>query len=108
MKIGVNLSIDVTVIDKARLVKHQNGKTYLNMTAFIDPNNPGQFGDHGMITQDVSKEEKDSGVKGPILGNAKVFWKENQEQAHQQGYQQAQQAQQAPPQQDNFDDDIPF
>ena len=27
-----------------------------------------------MITQDVSKEEKDSGVKGAILGNTKVFW----------------------------------
>ena len=99
-KIGVNLSIDVKAIEKARLVNHTNGKTYLNMTAFIDPLNPGQFGDHGMITQDISKEEKDSGVKGPILGNCKVFWTDNS------------QPQQAPQQQapamDNFDDSIPF
>ena len=109
-KIGVSVSINVKEIDKARLVNHTNGKTYLNMTVFIDPNNPGQFGDHGMVTQSVSEEERDNGVNGPILGNVKVFWKENQQQAHQQGMQQVQQAppQQPPPQQDNFDDSIPF
>ena len=98
-KIGVNLSIDVKAIEKARLVAHSNGKSYLNMTVFIDPNNAGPFGDHGMITQDVSKAEKDAGTKGPILGNAKVFWQEQQA---------PQQAQQAPPQQDDIDSDIPF
>jgi hypothetical protein len=104
-KIGVNLSIDVKSIDKARLVQHQNGKVYLNMTAFIDPDSPGAYGDHGMITQDVSKEEKDQGVKGAILGNAKVFWQDNAQQ-QQQGMQQAQQQmqpQQAPPV-NNLDD----
>jgi len=105
-KIGVRLSIDVKSIEKARLVQHSNGKVYLNMTAFIDPHNEGQYGDHGMITQDVSKEEKDNGVKGAILGNCKVFWQEPaQQQAPQQYQQQAPQQQQAP---DNFDDDIPF
>ena len=91
-KLGVNLSIDVKSIEKARLVEHQNGKTYLNMTVFIDPNNPDQYGQHGMITQDVSKQEKDQGVKGAILGNAKVFWKENQEQTHSQGLEDANRA----------------
>ena len=99
MKIGVNLSIDVKSIDKARLVAHQNGKTYLNMTAFISPDEPDQYGQHGMITQDVSKQEKDNGVKGPILGNAKVFWKEEQQQSHDAGMQQASNA---------LDDGVPF
>jgi len=109
MKIGVNLSIDVKSIDKARLVAHQNGKTYLNMTAFISPDEPDQYGQHGMITQDVSKQEKDNGVKGPILGNAKVFWKDNAQQ-QQQGMQQAQYAVNAPaPAKDDFEDSsIPF
>ena len=101
MKIGVNVSINVKDIEKARLVQHANGKTYLNMSTFIDIDNKGQYGDNGMITQDVSKEEKDGGVKGPILGNVKVFWRDDgQQQAPQQ------QAPQQPP--DNFDDDIPF
>lgn len=113
-KIGVNLSIDVKSIEKARLVSHTNGKVYLNMTAFIDPHNPGQFGDHGMITQDVSKEEKDQGVKGPILGNVKVFWQDQKTDpaqnyaGQQQAQQQAQPQQQPAPGFDNFDDDIPF
>ena len=101
MKIGVNVSINVKDIEKARLVQHANGKTYLNMSTFIDIDNKGQYGDNGMITQDVSKEEKDGGVKGPILGNVKVFWRDD-------GQQQAPQ-QQAPQQPlDNFDDSIPF
>jgi len=103
-KIGVNLSIDVKAIEKARLVQHDNGKVYLNMTVFIDADNPGKYGDHGMITQDVSKEEKDGGVKGPILGNCKVFWQDQAAQQQAPEYQPA--PQQTTP--DNFDDDIPF
>jgi len=74
VKLGINLSIDVKSIDKARLQAHQNGKTYLNMTVFVDPDDPDQYGQHGKITQDVSKEEREAGTKGAILGNAKVFW----------------------------------
>jgi hypothetical protein len=109
-KIGVNLSIDVKSIDKARLVAHQNGKTYLNMTAFIDPDGADQYGQHGMITQDVSKDEKANGVKGNILGNAKVFWQDNQQQ-QQQGMDNAQQAYNQAPQPATPIDDldsIPF
>ena len=109
-KLGVWVSIDVKAIEKARLINHENGKCYLNMTVFIDPNNPGQYGDHGMITQDIAKEEKDAGTKSPILGNVKVFWKEDQQQAHNNGMQQVQQAppQQAPPMVDDLDQSIPF
>lgn len=104
-KIGVNLSIDVKAIDKARLVAHQNGKTYLNMTVFIDPDSPDNYGQHGMITQDVSKQEKDSGIKGNILGNAKVFWQDNSQ--PQQTYQAPPAPQQAP-QAETWSDDVPF
>ena len=46
----------------------------MNATVFTNHAEADQYGNHGMITQDVSKEEKDSGVKGAILGNTKVFW----------------------------------
>jgi len=109
-KYGTAISIDVKAIDKARLVNHTNGKTYLNMTVFIDSDNPDQYGQHGMITQDVSKEERDQGVKGNILGNAKVFWNE---QGQAQNLSQPQQRQQSPQQApnnnfDEFDSDIGF
>lgn len=105
MKIGVSLKIDVSKIDKNRLFSGQKG-TYLDATAFIDIDNLDQYGNSGMITQDVSKQERDSGVKGAILGNTKVFYNDSkqatQQAPHQQGYPQ----QQAPTV--DFDDDLAF
>ena len=73
-KVGISLKIDVSKIDKNRLFKGSKG-TYLDATAFVDLDELDQYGNSGMITQDVKKEEKEQGVKGAILGNAKVFWK---------------------------------
>ena len=73
MKIGVSLKIDVTKIDKAKLFSGKKG-TYLDATAFINIDELDQYGNSGMITQSV---EKDSQDKGAILGNAKVFWRED-------------------------------
>jgi hypothetical protein len=79
MKIGVSLKIDVTKIDKEKLYKGAKG-TYLDATAFIDLDNQSQYGDNGMITQSLSKEERQAGRKGEILGNTKVFFKDEPEQ----------------------------
>jgi len=76
MKIGISVKIDVTKIDKARLYKGEKG-TYLDLTTFIDLDNPGQYGDHGFISQSVSKEERGQGVQTPILGNVKVFYRDD-------------------------------
>jgi len=75
-KVGVSLKINVSMIEKARLFAGKNGK-YLDATVFIDLDNKDQYDNNGMVTQDVSKEEKAQGVKGPILGNVKVFWKDD-------------------------------
>ena len=117
-KIGVSLKIDVSKIEKARLFKGAKG-TYLDATVFIDTSELDQYGNSGMITQDVKKEEKQNGIKGAILGNCKVFWSDSEQpqQAQggyqQQGYQQrpAPQPQQPQPQLppgDEWSDDIPF
>lgn len=79
MKIGVSLKIDVTKIDKEKLYKGAKG-TYLDATAFIDLDNQGQYGDNGMITQSLTKEERQAGRKGIILGNTKVFFKDGHQQ----------------------------
>lgn len=90
MKIGVNIKIDVNKIDKDRLFKGQKG-TYLDLTTFIDTDNAGQYGDHGMISQATTKEEREQGVKTPILGNCKVFYKgESENQGHSQAPPQSQ------------------
>lgn len=103
-KIGVELKIDVTKIDKNLLFKGAKG-TYLDATVFIDINQKDQYDNNGMITQKVPQGgDKNSGA---ILGNCKVFWSDEQSQGHQQPQQAAQpQANSV----DAFDDglDIPF
>ena len=73
MKIGVNLKIDVTKIDKDKLFKGEKG-TYLDAVAWIDIDTKDKYDNNGMITQGVSKEDKEKGVQGVILGNTQVFW----------------------------------
>ena len=72
MKIGVNLKVDVTKLDKSRFYVGAKG-TYADLVAFIDTENTSQYGDHGMITQSKNKDED---VKLPIIGNAKIFWRD--------------------------------
>ena len=74
MKIGVNLSINVSKIDKDLLFTGKNGK-YLDATVFVNLDELSQFGDNGIINQSISKESKDAGETGALLGNAKVFWR---------------------------------
>ncbi len=74
-KIGMNISIDVTKIDKAHLIEGKKGK-YLNLTAFINLDEEDQYGNNCMVTQGLTKEARDAGEKGAILGNGKIFWRE--------------------------------
>ena len=95
MKLGISIKLDVSKIDKARLFKGEKG-TYLDLTTFIDTENPGKYGDHGFISQSVSKDERAAGVKTPILGNVKVFMVTDAEKAS------------SAPATADFDDEIPF
>ena len=69
MKIIVG-KIDVTKINKARLFPGKNGAKYLDFV-MIEGEQEDRFGNHFMVVEAVSKEERERGVKGPILGNAK-------------------------------------
>ena len=71
--LGVSVRIDVTKIDKDKLYKGQKGQ-YLDLTTFINLDEQDKYGNNGFISQSVSKEERDAGVKTPILGNVKVFY----------------------------------
>ena len=103
-KIGLSLKINTSQIDMNRLFAGAKGN-YLDCTIFVELAELDQYGNSGMVTQDVSKDEKAKGVKGNILGNGKVFWVEGGQapqqagQAPQQGFQQAPPQQQAPQQQ---------
>jgi len=64
-------SINVTKIDKTALVEGKNGK-YLSLVFFENRDGKDQYGNDGFITQDLGKDRRLAGEKGPILGN----WKE--------------------------------
>jgi single-stranded DNA-binding protein len=99
-KVGIEVRIDVTKIEKARIYEGQKGK-YLTVTTFVDLDQQDQYGNNGMVTHKKEQGEE----RAPILGNAKVFWTDGGQQPQQPQQQQA-------PQQgggfDDFDSDIPF
>ena len=73
MKIGLSVKIDVSKIDKDRLFEGEKG-TYMDLSTFIDTDEKDQYGNNGFISQATSKEEREQGVKTPILGNVRVFY----------------------------------
>jgi hypothetical protein len=64
----INIKVDVTQVDKARLFKGEKG-VYLHLTLF--PSKDDKFGDTHFVKQEISKEERLAGVRLPIIGNAK-------------------------------------
>lgn len=63
----------VNKIEKARLFAGKKD-TYLDFTMFVDENKePDQYGNSGFISQDVTKEEREKNVRGPIIGNFKII-----------------------------------
>lgn len=67
----IALKINIDLIEQARLYPGQKGR-YLDAILYLN-DTPDHYGNWGMITQAVSKEEKAAGVRGPILGNCKVM-----------------------------------
>jgi hypothetical protein len=74
--IAVNL--DVKKIDKTKLYVGKKG-TYLDAVVFLK-DEADEYGNHGFIVQSVTKEEREKGVKGEILGNVKILGQEQPQQ----------------------------
>lgn len=66
----ITYKIDVTKIDKKYIFEGKKGK-YIDGAFIENRDGPDQYGNDGFITQNVPKEERDKGVKGPIIGNWK-------------------------------------
>ena len=98
---GVNLKINVSKIMKEKMFRGEKG-TYLDATVFLNVDEQGQYGDNGMVTQSWKDQQK---KEGPILGNATVFWRDDNQQASQQPAGQAAANQQQPI---DDSDDVPF
>lgn len=95
MKVGLNLSIDVTKLEKERFVKGKKG-TYANLTTFVDIDNVDQYENNGFVSQSITKEERSNGVQTPILGNVRVIYRDDNGSAP------------APSKQVELEEDVPF
>jgi hypothetical protein len=69
----IKISINVVKIDKKRLKEGKNGAKYLDCVLIDTPND--KFGNDFMVVESVSKEERESGVRGAIIGNGKDYSK---------------------------------
>ena len=72
----ISVRINVSRIEKARLYAGKNGK-YLDIL-LMRKREVDQYGNDYMVVQSVSKEERQQGVKGPILGDAKTLGGQSQ------------------------------
>lgn len=59
-------------VDAKHLYKGKSG-TYLDMVLIENKDGVDQYGNSGFVAQSVSKEAKERGEKGPIIGNWKVL-----------------------------------
>lgn len=64
------LKLNCSRIPKERLFAGKNGK-YIDLVLVENKNGPDQFGNDGFISVSVTKNERDSGTKGEIVGNWK-------------------------------------
>ena len=98
----IRCKIDVNKIDRGKLFKGEKG-LYLDIVLIESTNS--QYGDDYMIVQDVTKEEREAGVKGAILGNAKIVARK---QAPQRPAPAPAKPAARPASQEGLDEDVPF
>ena len=66
----LRVQIKLLDIDKSAIFIGEKNK-YLNASILMH-DEENQYGQHGMIVQDIGKERREAGEDGPILGN--VTW----------------------------------
>jgi hypothetical protein len=69
----IKVKINVMKVDKNKLFVGKAGAKYLDVVLIANKDGRDSFGNDGMVVQDVSKEEREAGQRGAILGNYKDF-----------------------------------
>lgn len=67
----IRVKIDVTKIDKSAIFHGDKGK-YIDITLLGNRDGVDRFGKHYMVVQDIGRERREAGEKGPILGNGEI------------------------------------
>lgn len=69
----ISASIDLSKIDKSKIVE-KNGAKYYDFDITVN-DEPNKFGQDVSITQKQSKEEREAKEKKVFIGNGKTVWK---------------------------------
>lgn len=97
--------IDVTKIDRSAIFEGRKGK-YIDIIIWENKDGRDQYGNDGSIQQDIGKERRQAGEKGPYIGS----WKDTEQS---ETYQPRQQSAPRQPARGSYDvsesdDTIPF
>jgi hypothetical protein len=95
--------LDVSKVDKTKLFEGKNGAKYLDIVLIPSPNS--KYGDSHMIVQGVTQEDRKAGIKGAILGNAKIKGGGGSTERHSSP---PRTSGAKPASQENLDEDVPF
>ena len=69
----VSIKIDLSKIDENRVFHSiKTGARYLDITGVLT-DTPDQYENNGFVKQNTTKEERESGLKLPIIGNFKLL-----------------------------------
>ena len=72
----IGLSINLSKIDKSKIVEGKNGAKYLDLTLSIN-DDTDQYGNNVSCCHSQSQEERQAKDKKVYIGNGKVFWTTN-------------------------------
>lgn len=70
-------SVDLTKIDKSRIVEGKNGAKYYNISIILN-DEKDTYGNDCAITEGQTKEERAAKMKAKYIGNGKVVYESQQ------------------------------
>lgn len=103
----LSAKIDVTKILKDKMFNGAKG-TYLDISILENKNGTDQYGNDFMVVQDIGKEARERGEKGPILGNGKYRVRGSQPAPAPQESSSEPRYRETVKPQENLDEDVPF
>ena len=69
----IRIKINLAKIDQTAVFEGKNGARYVDLTLMENKQGLDQYGNTHMCVQDLGKERRLAGEKGPILGNGKTI-----------------------------------
>ena len=67
------ISIDLSKLDKSKIVEGKNGQKYYNLSISIN-DATDNYGNNVSVTEPQNKEQRDNKEQRTFYGNGKVFW----------------------------------